>query len=46
MRIDYVPHLFGDSNRPRGQAGWYLYGRTGPEPLTTTSFVVSSNPGA
>jgi HK97 family phage major capsid protein len=45
-RVSFVSHLMGDSNRPTGQAGWYLYKRTGAEPTTTTAFVISSNPGA
>lgn len=45
-RVSFVPHLFGASQRPTGQAGWYLMKRTGAEPTTTTSFVLSVNPGA
>ena len=45
-RVSYIPHLFGASGRPTGQAGWHLYRRVGAEPMTTTSFVLSVNPGA
>ena len=45
-RLNYVPMMFGGAGRPTGQAGRYLYKRTGAEPVTTTAFVVSSNPGA
>lgn len=45
-RVSFVPHLFGASGRPTGQAGWYLYRRVGAEPTTTTAFVLSVNPGA
>ena len=45
-RVSFVPNLFGASQRPTGQAGWYLMKRTGAEPTTTTSFVLSVNPGA
>jgi HK97 family phage major capsid protein len=45
-RLNYVPMLFGGAGRPTGQAGWFLYKRTGSEAVTTTAFVVSSNPGA
>ena len=45
-RVDFIPHLMGASGRPSGQAGWYLYRRVGAEAVTTTSFVMSYNPGA
>lgn len=45
-RVSFIPHLFGDSNRPTGSSGWHLYRRVGAECVTTTSFVLSYNPGA
>lgn len=45
-RLEYIPHIFGDGNRPRGVAGWYLFRRVGGELVTTTNSVLSVNPGA
>jgi HK97 family phage major capsid protein len=45
-RVVFYPYLVGSSGRPTGQAGWFMYRRVGAEPVTTTAFVISSNPGA
>lgn len=45
MRVEPVAQLMGAAGRPRGQAGLYLYFRTGAAPTTATAFVLSVNPG-
>ena len=45
-QVSFIPHLMGASGRPTGQSGWYLFRRVGAECTTTTSFVLSYNPGA
>ncbi|QDH47610.1 major head protein [Gordonia phage Madeline] len=31
MTVEFIPHLFGNNNRPTGQRGWYAYTRMGAD---------------
>ncbi|MBX6382030.1 MAG: phage major capsid protein [Microbispora sp.] len=38
MQVEFVPHLFGNSNRPTGQRGWYAYYRVGAGVVNSAAF--------
>ena len=38
MQVEFVPHLFGNSNRPTGQRGWYAYYRVGADSVNDAAF--------
>ena len=38
--IELVPHLFGASQRPTGQRGFYQHWRVGADALVTGAFVL------
>lgn len=40
MTVEFIPHLFGNSNRPTGQRGWYAYYRVGADVVDTGAFKV------
>lgn len=40
MTTEFIPHLFGNSNRPTGQRGWYCYYRTGSDSVNDGAFVM------
>jgi HK97 family phage major capsid protein len=38
MAVEFIPHLFGASQRPTGQRGWYAYSRLGAESVNDAAF--------
>lgn len=38
MQVEFVPHLFGNNNRPTGQRGWYAYYRVGADSVNDAAF--------
>lgn len=38
MTVEFVPHLFGNNNRPTGQRGWYAYVRHGADSVNDGAF--------
>lgn len=38
--VEFIPHLFGNSNRPTGQRGWYAYVRHGADSVNDGAFRV------
>jgi HK97 family phage major capsid protein len=36
--VEFIPHLFGNSNRPTGQRGWYAYVRHGADSVNDAGF--------
>lgn len=38
MRVEFIPHLFGNNNRPTGQRGWYAYYRVGADVVNPAAF--------
>jgi HK97 family phage major capsid protein len=38
MSVEYIPTLFGASQRPTGQRGWYAYWRTGSDVTDGNAF--------
>lgn len=46
MSIEFIPHLFGASGRPKGQRGWYAYYRTGADVVNPAGIRVLDVPTA
>ncbi len=40
MTVEFIPHLFGSSQRPTGQRGWYAYTRMGADSVNDGAFRV------
>lgn len=38
MTVEFIPHLFGSSQRPTGQRGWFAYYRTGADSVNDGAF--------
>lgn len=38
MSIEFIPHLMGSSQRPKGQRGWYAYYRVGADSVNDGAF--------
>ncbi|WRQ08943.1 major capsid protein [Mycobacterium phage ridax] len=38
MTVEFIPHLFGSSQRPTGQRGWYAYCRMGADVVNPNAF--------
>jgi HK97 family phage major capsid protein len=38
LTVDFIPHLFGASQRPTGQRGLYCYWRNGAKVLDANAF--------
>lgn len=38
MNVELVPHLFGASQRPTGQRGWFAYARVGADVVVDNAF--------
>lgn len=38
MTVEFIPHLFGASGRPKGQRGWFAYYRVGSDVVNAKAF--------
>lgn len=43
MSVENVPHLFGSSNRPTGERGWYAWARVGSDSINDAAFRMLSD---
>lgn len=46
MSVENVPHLFGASNRPTGERGWYAWARVGADSINDNAFRMLSDDNA
>lgn len=40
LSVEFIPHVFGDNGRPKGQRGWYCYWRVGADSVNDNAFRV------
>jgi HK97 family phage major capsid protein len=46
LTVEFIPHIFGDNGRPKGQRGWFAFFRLGSDSVNDNAFRLLSIPTA